>query len=82
MLARRFLHLREDKVWQPMPLCVMWNLWYERNKWVFNDFERPTFIIKEHILKSLYKWMCAQDNILSMSLVDFPSFSTFVVCIL
>lgn len=69
-------------MWQPMPLRVMWNLWYERNKWVFDDFERPTFIIKEHILQSLYNWMCAQDNILSISLVDDPSFSTFVVCIL
>lgn len=27
--------------WQAMPLCVIWNLWYERNKKIFDGVEHP-----------------------------------------
>jgi hypothetical protein len=54
-----------------MPLCLMWNLWYERNKRVFDGVEHPTFVIKEHTLQSLYNWMRAQGSMPSMSFVDF-----------
>ena len=49
----------------------MWNLWYERNKGVFDGVERPTFVIKEHILQSLFDWMCALGGISSMSFIDY-----------
>ena len=58
-------------VWRAMPLCIMWNLWYERNKRVFDGVDCPTFVIKEHILQFLYDRMSAQGGIPLMSLVDF-----------
>jgi hypothetical protein len=48
---------------------------------VFDEVERPTFVIKEHILWSLYDYMHAQGGILLMSFIDF-SVSLFVICIL
>ena len=41
---------RTSIVWPAVPLCVMWNLWYKRNKRVFDGLERPTFLFKEHTL--------------------------------
>ena len=41
---------RSSIVWPAVPLCVMWNLWYKRNKRVFDGLERPTFLFKEHTL--------------------------------
>lgn len=53
-------------MWPAVPLCVMWNLWYKRNKRVFDGLERPTFLFKEHTLFSLYDWMSALVGIPSI----------------
>lgn len=52
VLARPFLETRLAKVCIVTPLCVMCTLWYERNRRAFNgvEGERPTFVIKQHIL--------------------------------
>ena len=47
---------RVTKVWQAVTLCVKRNLWCKRNR-TFDGVERPTFVIKEFLLRSLYDWM-------------------------
>ena len=37
----QFQHHRGAKVWPALPLCVIWNLRYERNKRVFDGIEQP-----------------------------------------
>jgi hypothetical protein len=39
----------------------------------YDGVERPTFVIKEHILRSLFDRMCALGGISSMSFMDFLS---------
>lgn len=63
---RSFHCHRTSIVWPAVPLCVMWNLWYKRNKRVFDGLERPTFLFKEHTLFSLYDWMSALVGIPSI----------------
>lgn len=72
---------------------MLWNLWSERNKRVFDGVQRPNFVIKDSvlqlpikkkkdsILQSLYDWIQAVGGILLMSFVDFID-SLFVICIL
>ena len=50
---------RGANMWWALPLCVMWILLYESNRWVFDGVESPTFAIKKHILWSLFDWMHA-----------------------
>ena len=56
-----------SKVWLATPLSVMWILCYELNMRFFDGVEHPTFLIKEHILRSLYNQMQVQSCINSMS---------------
>lgn len=72
---------------------MLWNLWSERNKRVFDGVQRPNFVIKDSvlqlpikkkkdsILQSLYDWIQAVGGIPLMSFVDFID-SLFVICIL
>lgn len=61
-------------MWQAILLGVMWNLWYERNRQVFDGVELPAYVIKEHILWTLFDWMQALGGIPSMSFVDSLTF--------
>jgi hypothetical protein len=52
-------------------LCIMWNLWLEINKWVFDGIEHSNYVIKQHILRSLFDWMQVLGGIPLMSFVEF-----------
>ena len=73
---------------------MLWNLWSERNKRVFDGVQHPNFVIKDSIvqlpikkkkkdaiLQSLYDWIQAVGGIPLMSFVDLIG-SLFVICIL
>ena len=68
---RAFVSKRREKAWSAAPLCLMWTLWEERNKRVFNDNERSNQAIKHSFLYTFVNWarVYLEDHTLSM--IDF-----------
>ena len=62
---------RATQVWMAMPLCLMWSLWNERNKRIFDGIKHPVSVLKKHILRTLLAWSHAFGVISSMSFLDF-----------
>lgn len=77
----RFQWHRAARVWMAIPLCLMWSLWIERNKWTFDGIERPVSVLKEHILRTLFAWSSACGVISPMSFLEFlDSLSLWAFC--
>ena len=76
---RQFQSHRVTIVWQDLPLCVMWLLWYRGNRQVFDAVERLAYVIKEQTLQSLFDWMLAVGNIPLTSFVDNTDFLSLEV---
>lgn len=66
-----FQQHRGAKVWQALPLCVIWNLSFEGNRWVFDVIEHPSYVINERILQTLFDWMHALGSIPYMTFCSF-----------
>ena len=60
-------------IWNLVPLCLMWCIWNERNRWTFEDLDRS----KDHLLDifsgSLFDWARAWGLTSSDSLALFLS---------
>ncbi len=59
------------KVWNLVPLCLMWTLWWERNLRTFEDKEDPIDKIIEVFMGSLFDWSRVQGSNSSPSLGAF-----------
>ena len=62
---------KKEKAWRAIPLCLMWTLWKERNKKVFNDTEQSNQALKLSFLYTFVKWgkVYLEDH--SLSIIDF-----------
>ena len=76
---RQFQSHRVTIVWEDLPLCVMWLLWYRGNRQVFDGVEWLAYVIKEQTLQSLFDWMLAVGNIPLTSFVDNTDFLSLEV---
>ena len=47
---------KESRLWQAAPLCLMWAIWKERNKIIFEDDGFSFDILKSIFLRSLCSW--------------------------
>jgi hypothetical protein len=43
-------------VWNLVPLCMMWNIWLERNSRTSVDMESPVSQITEVFIGSIFDW--------------------------
>ena len=62
------LHL---KVWNMVPPCILWTLWWERNSHIFENAERSASQLQELLSNSLYEWAKAWGYSRSDSVTSF-----------
>jgi hypothetical protein len=58
-------------IWNLVPHCIMWTIWWERNGRTFDDKEHPVGKIIERVMGSLYDWASAWGLCSPQSLGDF-----------
>jgi hypothetical protein len=58
-------------VWNLIPSCLMWIIWRERNKRIFEDQETPLAKLFELFFSTLYDWSMAWGLTTSLSVGDF-----------
>ena len=61
------------KIWMVAPLCLLWTLWLERNRVVFENEVTYVQRIKAHFVTNLWTWanLYSVDN--TNSVLDFLS---------
>ncbi len=58
-------------IWNAVPLCLMWMLWWERNRGAFEDSEHHSVELKMVFLRALYDWMASLFGHSFSSVFDF-----------
>ncbi len=58
-------------VWNLVPLCLMWTLWQERNRWIFEGLEKLLIQIKEQFSGLFYDCSKTWGFMEASSLPDF-----------
>ena len=58
-------------IWNLVPPCLMWTIWWERNGRTFENVESPVGKIIETFFGSLFDWACAWGLTSSSSIGDF-----------
>ena len=53
---RPLLRKKVSKLWRAAPLCLMWAIWKERNKVVFEDVVISFVRLKSFFIRSLSSW--------------------------
>jgi hypothetical protein len=48
-----------SKIWNMVPLCLLWTLWRERNSRIFENSERTESQLQELFPNTLYDWAIA-----------------------
>ena len=66
--------IRIRKVWDMVPLCVFWCIWWERNSRSFEGKERNLMEVKGTVLRTLLDWSKAAGIISFSSILDFLDF--------
>ena len=64
-------HTRIRKVWDMVPLCVFWCIWWERNTRCFEGMERNVLELKGLVLRTLMEWSKAAGVLVFSSALDF-----------
>uniref|UniRef100_A0A2N9G614 Uncharacterized protein n=1 Tax=Fagus sylvatica TaxID=28930 RepID=A0A2N9G614_FAGSY len=62
------------KVWDMVPPCVFWCIWWERNSRSFEGKERNLMEVKGTVLRTLLDWSKAAGIVSFSSIVDFLGF--------
>jgi hypothetical protein len=62
---------RSSAVWNLAPLCVMWSLWKERNRRIFEDLEKPFSHLQEQFSGLLFDCSRSWGFTEASSLPDF-----------
>uniref|UniRef100_A0A2N9H4Z9 Reverse transcriptase domain-containing protein n=1 Tax=Fagus sylvatica TaxID=28930 RepID=A0A2N9H4Z9_FAGSY len=62
---------RSSGVWNLIPSCLMWTIWRERNKRIFEDQETPLAKLLELFFINLYDWSRAWGLTVSPSVGEF-----------
>jgi len=55
-----------EAIWKVIPAFLMWSIWRERNRRIFEDNEYDVLLLKSSFLRSLPNW----------ALVHVPTFSS------
>uniref|UniRef100_A0A2N9IT43 Reverse transcriptase zinc-binding domain-containing protein n=1 Tax=Fagus sylvatica TaxID=28930 RepID=A0A2N9IT43_FAGSY len=63
--------VRIRKLWDMVPLCVFWCLWWERNARSFEGTERNLIEVKGMVLRTLMDWSKATRVVSFSSVFDF-----------
>ena len=63
--------VRIRKLWDMVPLCVFWCLWWERNARSFEGTERNLIEVKGIVLRTLMDWSKATRVVPFSSVFDF-----------
>ena len=58
-------------IWNLVPLCLMWSLWQERNRRIFEDLEKSLIHPQEQFLGLLYDFSRSWGLTAASSLPDF-----------
>ena len=58
-------------IWNLVPLCLMWSLWQERNRRIFEDLEKSLIHLQEQFLGLLYDFSRSWGLTAASSLPDF-----------
>jgi hypothetical protein len=58
-------------IWNLVPLCLMWSLWQERNRRIFEDLEKSLIHLQEQFLGWLYDCSRSWGLTAASSLPDF-----------
>jgi hypothetical protein len=67
-------HHREA-FWKVIPALLMWSIWRERNRWIFENSESNVLLLKSSFLRSLLDWALAHvPTFSSGNLVDLICF--------
>ena len=51
-----FVGKKKEKAWRAIPLFLMWTIWKERNRRVFDDIERNDQVIQSIFLYTFVIW--------------------------
>ena len=62
---------QSSRIWNLVPHCIMWIIWWERNSRTFEDKDHSSGKIIERAMGSLYDWSSAWGLCLSQSLGEF-----------
>jgi hypothetical protein len=62
---------RIRKVWDMVPLCIFWCLWWERNARCFEGMERNVLELKGLVLRTLMEWSKAFGALVFPYVLDF-----------
>jgi hypothetical protein len=60
-----------SQVWNLVPHCLMWTLWWERNSRTFEDIDHPVGRLIEILFSSLFDWARVWGLTSSCSVGDF-----------
>uniref|UniRef100_A0A2N9G2U9 Reverse transcriptase domain-containing protein n=1 Tax=Fagus sylvatica TaxID=28930 RepID=A0A2N9G2U9_FAGSY len=63
--------IRIRKLWDMVPLCVFWCLWWERNARSFEGLERKLIEVKGTVLRTLMDWSKATRVVSFSSVFEF-----------
>ena len=74
--------IRIRKVWDMVPLCVFWCIWWERNSRSFEGKERNLMEVKGTVLRTLLDWSKAAGIISFSSVLDFLDYCIAWVAVL
>ena len=66
-----FVGKKKEKAWRAIPLFLMWTIWKERNRRVFDDIERNDQDIKSIFLYTFVNWARVYIEEHTLSLLDF-----------
>ena len=74
LLGQQCHSIRIRKVWDMVPPCVFWCIWWERNSRSFEGKERTLLEVKDTVLRTLMDWSKAAEIVSFSSVVDFLDF--------
>jgi hypothetical protein len=75
---RNWFGKHSSVVWNLVPLCLMWTIWWERNQRIFDDKERSESQLLELFVISLFEWSRAWGFTTCCSIADFIDSSCLV----
>jgi hypothetical protein len=66
-----------SNIWNVVPLCLMWTLWWEQNRRTFEDKERSIDELASNFFRMLLDWSRVWGFLQSTSILEFiPSLHT------